>query len=343
MQRNDDERRPTRFDSERGHRHQRGRGDRRFVCRRLRGSPRHSCSRTATFSLIPGMGGTFATSTDINERGDVVGYARRRASIRGYLFDGSAARRPQHEDPARATRPSSRSPVEIADDGTILARGADSRLPRSRPAPRPDERPAADTWPDDRHEPAGRSERRHATGGSRRSSPSTERMRRTRSTIPRSSTSRRRSGRPSGATTPCRRSSAPTTRSDPGPASGGAELYDPVAGDGVGRLARPVLAGRDRHVAVHAPCPGQAAGPGDDEVISAPLTFSVTAPSAKGQVERDPRDDRFLRYTDGTPYLPDGPQRRVRRRQPVQRRQPLLRAAISSRWRRPARTGPASG
>ena len=37
-----------------------------------------------------------------------------------------------------------------------------------------------------------------------------------------------------------------------------------------------------------------------------PATFAVTASSAKGQIERDPRDDRFLRYSDGTPYYPMG-------------------------------------
>ncbi len=46
--------------------------------------------------------------------------------------------------------------------------------------------------------------------------------------------------------------------------------------------------------------------PGQTTVVSAPLTFSAAASAAKGQVELDPRDDRFLRHADGTPYLPMG-------------------------------------
>ena len=41
-------------------------------------------------------------------------------------------------------------------------------------------------------------------------------------------------------------------------------------------------------------------------VDSATLTFDATASSAHGQVGRDGRDSRFLRYADGTPYLPMG-------------------------------------
>src|SRR6476620_9860893 len=36
------------------------------------------------------------------------------------------------------------------------------------------------------------------------------------------------------------------------------------------------------------------------------MTFIATPSTFKGQVERDPRDDRFLRYANGTPYLPMG-------------------------------------
>ncbi len=36
------------------------------------------------------------------------------------------------------------------------------------------------------------------------------------------------------------------------------------------------------------------------------MSFAVTASDAKGQVERDPRDDQYLRYQDGSPYLPMG-------------------------------------
>ena len=36
------------------------------------------------------------------------------------------------------------------------------------------------------------------------------------------------------------------------------------------------------------------------------MTFDVTPSAAHGQVIRDPRDDQFLRYQDGTPYYPMG-------------------------------------
>ena len=47
--------------------------------------------------------------------------------------------------------------------------------------------------------------------------------------------------------------------------------------------------------------PGQ-----ETTAISGLMSFQVTPSSAHGQVERDPRDDRFLRYQDGTPYYPMG-------------------------------------
>ena len=86
---------------------------------------------------------------------------------------------------------------------------------------------------------------------------------------------------------------------------GGSEFYDPVPGTESGvwhaRFSpdetgtwRYTLRAQDKR-------PGQPA-----TKVSAQLTFSVTASSAKGQIERDPRDDRFLRYSDGTPYCPMG-------------------------------------
>ena len=40
--------------------------------------------------------------------------------------------------------------------------------------------------------------------------------------------------------------------------------------------------------------------------VSPTMTFEATPSASRGQVERDPRDERFLRYQNGTPYLPMG-------------------------------------
>ena len=101
----------------------------------------------------------------------------------------------------------------------------------------------------------------------------------------------------------------------------------PGARHGVGRLARPVLAGRDRHVAVHAPCPGQATRPdrhrglGRDDILG-----DGVVGQGPGRARPARRSIPSLQRWD--PLLPHGPERRVRRREPVQRWQPLLRATL---------------
>lgn len=93
----------------------------------------------------------------------------------------------------------------------------------------------------------------------------------------------------------------------PGTGIGGAEFYDPVpivppapgvwhvrfSPDEVGTYTY-TLRAQDKE------------SPAQATVVSAPLSFDVAPSAARGQVERDPRDDRFLRYADGTPYLPMG-------------------------------------
>lgn len=94
---------------------------------------------------------------------------------------------------------------------------------------------------------------------------------------------------------------------EPGTGVGNSEAYLPVALDppagGIWRVRFSpdevgtwtyTLRARDR-------LPGQ-----ETSVVSAPMTFQVTPSAARGQVVRDPRDDRFMRYQDGTPYLPMG-------------------------------------
>ncbi len=257
----------------------------------------------ATFSLIPGMGGTFATSMDINEPGDVVGYASTETSIRGYLFtDGQlvdlTTKIPSGYEAVISVA------VEIADDGTILARGQTAGfqdralllVPTNVPPPTPGltidtSRPAAASVAT-----YGRFEKEFTLNRSYAADEVHDPA-----VIDVTATFRA----PSGAsyTVPAFFGTDYTLR--PGTGIGGSELYDPVAGTESGvwhaRFSpdetgtwRYTLRAQDKR-------PGQTS-----TKVSAQLTFAVTASSAKGQIERDPRDDRFLRYSDGTPYYPMG-------------------------------------
>lgn len=93
----------------------------------------------------------------------------------------------------------------------------------------------------------------------------------------------------------------------PGTGVGNSEGYLPVAldppADGIWHVRfSPDEVGTwtyTLHASDHVP--GQKA-----TAVSGPLSFEVTPSAAHGQVERDPRDDRFLRYQDGTPYYPMG-------------------------------------
>ena len=86
---------------------------------------------------------------------------------------------------------------------------------------------------------------------------------------------------------------------------GGSELYDPVPGTESGvwhARFSPDETGTWRYtLRAQDKVAGQQA-----TVVTSPRTFAVTASSAKGQIERDPRDVESLRYADGTPYLPMG-------------------------------------
>lgn len=86
---------------------------------------------------------------------------------------------------------------------------------------------------------------------------------------------------------------------------GEAEQYDPVPETAGGvwhaRFSPDETGTWDYTLRAQDHVPGQ-----ETTVISAPMTFQVTPSAARGQVVRDPRDDRFLRYADGTPYLPMG-------------------------------------
>jgi probable HAF family extracellular repeat protein len=254
-------------------------------------------------TFIPDLGGAFATVTDVNDAGQVVGYASTASgSTRATLFDGG-----ELVDLSAHLPIGYESIVQVAfrinEEGTILARGvrADFRetalllVPTGAPSTPPltidTSRPAASSvarygrvekeftlnrsyGPDEIHDPA---------------------------VIDVTATFRA----PSGAsyTVPAFFGTDYTLR--PGTGIGGSELYDPVPGTESGvwhaRFSpdetgtwRYTLRAQDKR-------PGQSA-----TKVSAQMTFSVTASAAKGQVERDPRDSRFLRYTDGTPYLPMG-------------------------------------
>ena len=80
----------------------------------------------------------------------------------------------------------------------------------------------------------------------------------------------------------------------PGTGIGGTELYDPVPGTESGvwhaRFSPDEIGAWQYTLRAQEKREGQTA-----TEVSAEMTFSVTASSAKGQVERDPRDDRFLR------------------------------------------------
>ncbi len=260
---------------------------------------------SGSFDLIPTFGGNFATAMDINEAGDVVGYSTTEpyTGIRGYVYDDRGL-----VDLSAHLPLGYEAIVHVAfrinDDGTILARGqtADFRdralllIPTGAPPPAPTltidtSRPAAASVasygrfektftlnrayaPDEVHDPTVIDVTATFTA-------------------------------PSGAThtVPAFFGTDHTLR--PGTGIGGSELYDPVPGTESGvwhaRFSpdetgtwRYTLRAQDKR-------PGQTA-----TRVSAQMTFAVTASSARGQIERDPRDDRFLRYSDGTPYYPMG-------------------------------------
>jgi plastocyanin len=91
----------------------------------------------------------------------------------------------------------------------------------------------------------------------------------------------------------------------PGTGVGGSEFYDPVPATSGGvwhaRFSPDETGTWQYTLKAQDRVTGQAA-----IAESAPMTFAVTSSTAKGQIERDPRDDRFLRYGDGSPYLPMG-------------------------------------
>jgi probable HAF family extracellular repeat protein len=256
-----------------------------------------------TFDLIPALGGAFATSTDINEAGQVVGYATTESSgIRAYRFDDSGLIDLSEHLPLGYESIVNLA-VRIADDGTILARGVRSDFRESAlllvpttPTPTPSltidtSRPAASSVA--RY---GRFEKEFTLNRSDAADEVHDP-----SVIDVTATFKA----PSGATytVPAFFGTDYTLR--PGTGIGGSELYDPVPGTESGiwhaRISpdetgvwRYTLRAQDK-------TPGQTA-----TKVSAQMTFSVTASASKGQIERDPRDDRFLRYSDGTPYYPMG-------------------------------------
>jgi probable HAF family extracellular repeat protein len=255
------------------------------------------------FDLIPALGGAFATSTDINEAGQVVGYSTTESGgNRAYRFDDSGVIDLSEHMPL-GYESIVNVAFRIADDGTILARGvrSDSResvllLIPTTPTPPPSltidtSRPAASSVA--RY---GRFEKEFTLNRTYDADVVHDP-----SLIDVTATFRA----PSGATytVPAFFGTDYTLR--PGTGIGGSELYDPVPGTESGvwharfspdetGLWRYTLRAQDKR-------PGQTA-----TRVSAQLTFSVTASTAKGQIERDPRDDRFLRYSDGTPYYPMG-------------------------------------
>ena len=258
-----------------------------------------------TSDLIPTFGGTFATATDINAAGQVVGYSvtEGNAGVRGYLFDDSGL-----VDLSAHLPLGYEAIVHVAfrinDDGTILARGetADFRdralmlIPTGAPPP-------ASTLTIDTSRPAAASV---ATYGRFEKTFTLNRAYapdevHDPTVVDVTATFRA----PSGAThtVPAFFGTDYTLR--PGTGIGGSELYDPVPGTESGvwhaRFSpdetgtwRYTLRAQDKR-------PGQTA-----TRVSAELSFSVTASSARGQIERDPRDDQFLRFSDGTPYYPMG-------------------------------------
>ena len=253
------------------------------------------------FTLIPGMGGSFATATDINARGQVVGYASTSSATRGYLFDAGnlidlTAQLPLgYEATVTVAR-------KIGDDGAILVHGrtADFRdrvlllIPaQTQPVPDPLTIDTSLAAPGSVTK-YGRFERPFQLSrpyGADANDPGVIEV----------------SGRfvaPSGATFTVPAYFGTDYQVQAGSGMGSSEAYVPVPSatgiwhvrfspDEVGTWTY-TLRARD-HLA------GQ-----ETTVVSPAMTFAVTASGAKGQVERDPRDDQYLRYRDGTPYLPMG-------------------------------------
>lgn len=93
----------------------------------------------------------------------------------------------------------------------------------------------------------------------------------------------------------------------PGTGVGNSEGYEPVAlnppADGIWhvRFSPDEVGTWTYTLRAQDHVPGQ-----ETTATSAQMTFDVTPSTAHGQVVRDPRDDRFLRYQDGTPYYPMG-------------------------------------
>ena len=75
--------------------------------------------------------------------------------------------------------------------------------------------------------------------------------------------------------------------------------------------------------------PGPRPRPADDGDLR-PDDVPGEPSSTRGQVVRDPRDDRFLRYEDGTPYYPMGHNVAFRRASLSTRRRATIRAAFAS-------------
>ena len=253
------------------------------------------------YTLIPGMGGTFATVTDINQARQVVGYASTPTSTRGYLFDDGelidlSAQMPLGYEALIMVA------LEIDDGGAILVRGQTADFHDRALLLVPTEPPTTSPLTIDASRPAPSSVARYArfekqftlsrTYGVDVHDPATIDVTATFTA-------------PSGAnyTVPAFFGTDYTLR--PGTGVGESELYDPVPGTESGvwhARFSPDETGTWRYtLRAQDKVSGQQA-----TAVTSPRTFSVTSSSAKGQIERDPRDDRFLRYTDGTPYLPMG-------------------------------------
>ncbi len=253
------------------------------------------------FSIIPGMDGSFATATDINEQGHVVGYASTDDGVRGYLFDHGDLVDLSTQVPLGYEALVSVA-FKIGDDGTILARGQTSgfndRAILLVPTVAPDPPLTIDaSAPAPASVPRlGRFEKRFSLnrsyGADEIHDPAV---------IDVTATFTAPGG--TSYTVPAYFGTDYTLR--PGTGIGGTELYDPVPGTESGvwhvRFSPDEVGEWTYRLRARDHVPGQ-----QMTVQSPPMTFDVTASTAKGQVERDPRDDRFLRYADGTPYLPMG-------------------------------------
>ena len=243
--------------------------------------------------------------TDINAAGKVVGYAIKAAGVtRGYVFGDGQLVDLTTTDAARLRRV---DPVRIEDQQTTGRSWPEPQTSRHRDRVLllvPTNVPTGDAGPDDRHEPAGGGERRtlRAVREEVHARPIVRRGRGQRpGVIDVTATFRA----PSGASYTVPAFFGTDYTFSPGRASADRRLYDPVAGTESG-----VWHARfspDETGTWHYTLRAQRQATGQESTVVGPvMTFSVTASAAKGQVERDPRDDRFLRYADGTPYYPMG-------------------------------------